>query len=258
LTKQPESTLQSVERAIAILKLFSLAKPEWGVSEMGREMKLHKSTVSRLLKTLEQGGLLSRNPDTERYQLSINLIGLAAQVVSLIDVRQVARPWMQQLAEMCQETVNLSILEAGQVVNLEQSLPQSHEIKSISWVGRRMSPHCTAAGKVFLAYLSQTELDRVLPKKLERFTPRTITTLVALQQELARVRELGYAVACEELEEGLNAIATPLYNHQSQVTASLNIAGPAYRVTPETFPKLAAQLKDVTAKISGQLGYRQP
>jgi DNA-binding IclR family transcriptional regulator len=258
LTKQPESTLQSVERAIAILKSFSLDKPEWGVSELSREMKLHKSTVSRLLKTLEQGGLLSRNPETERYRLSINLIGLAAQVVNLIDVREVARPWLQQLAETCRETVNLSILDAGQVVNLEQCLPQFHEIKSVSWVGRRMSPHCTAAGKVFLAYLPQTELDLVLQKELEQFTPRTISAPEALRQELARVRELGYAVACEELEAGLNAVATPLYNHRGQVTASLNIAGPAYRVTPEMFPELAARLKDVAAKISEQLGYRQP
>jgi DNA-binding IclR family transcriptional regulator len=250
------STLQSVDRAIAILKSFSLDQPERGVSELSREMGLHKSIVSRLLKTLEQGGLVFRDPETERYRLSVNLIALAAQVVSSLEVRELARPWLHQLAEACQETVNLSVLEAGQIVNIEQSLPQRREVRSFGWVGQSMAPHATAAGKVLLAYLPPAELDGILAKGLTRLTRQTLTNPKALQRELARVRQQGYGVANEELETGLNAVATPIWDHRGQVIASINIAGPAYRVTPETFPQLAAQLKEVTDKISGQLGYR--
>ncbi len=249
-------TLQSVERAINILKLFSLSKADWGVSELSREMHLHKSIVSRLLRTLEQGGLLSRNAETERYRLSVNLISLAAQVVSQLDVREISRPWLRQLAEACKETVNLSVLESGRVVNIDQCLPQSREIKSTGWVGQSMPPHATAAGKVLMCYLSEAELDRLVRRGLAHLTPRTIVTPAALRRELERVREQGYAVAREELEAGLNAVAAPVWDHRGMAVASVNVAGPAYRLTPQMFPKLAVQLKQVTGKISEQLGFR--
>jgi IclR family acetate operon transcriptional repressor len=258
LAKQRSSNVQSVERAIAILQSFDHEHPERGVSELSRELKLHKSTVSRLMRTLEQGGLLSRSPETERYRLGVGLIGLAAQVVSYIDVRQAARPFLRQLAETWQETVNLSVLDAGQVVNLEQFVPRTRQVKNIGWVGRRMCTHCTAAGKVLLAHLPQDERDQFLQADLEPFTPHTITDPDDLRQELARVRQRGYAVAQEELEEGLNVVAAPIHDHAGRVVASISVAGPAYRVTPDIFPQLAARLMDTAAEISEQLGYKHP
>jgi DNA-binding IclR family transcriptional regulator len=249
--------LQSVERAIAILDSFSLEKPERGVSELSRELGLHKSTVSRLLRTLAHGGLLSRNPETERYRLGVGLIGLAAQVVDHMDVRELARPFLQRLAEACQETVNLSVLEAGQVVNLEQFVPHARRVKNIGLVGRRMCTHCTAAGKALLAHLPSAAVEGIMQDGLERFTPHTIVDPQELRLELQRVRERGYAIAQEELEEGLNVVAAPVFDHTGAAEASVSIAGPAYRVTPETFPDLGQRLLGVAASISRQLGYRQ-
>jgi DNA-binding IclR family transcriptional regulator len=258
LTEHGSSGVQSVERAIAVLKSFSTERPERGVGELSRELGLHKSTVSRLMMTLERGGLLSRNPETQRYRLGIDLIGLAAQVISYMDVREVARPLLRKLADNCQESVNLSVLDAGQVVNLEQFVPPARQVKNIGWVGRRMCPHCTAAGKTLLAHLSAKELEQVLPDHLERLTPNTITDLDQLRQELASVRQQGYAVAREELEEGLNAVAAPIYDHTNSVIAAVSVAGPAYRVILDLIPRLAAQLLEVTLQISGHLGYKQP
>ena len=254
--KHPGSTVQSVERAIAVLRSFSLQTPERGVTELGRELGLHKSTVSRLMKTLEQGGLLTRNPATERYRLGIDLIGLASQVVSYMDIREVARPFLRRLAEASQETVNLSVLDAHQVINLEQFVPQTRQIRNVGRVGRRMCTHCTAAGKVFLAYLPVEELDWVLEQGMERFTPYTITDANELRRELARVRARGYAVSQEELEEGLNVVAVPIRDHTGQPVASVSVAGPAYRVTPAMFAGLANQLEDMATAISEQLGHR--
>lgn len=257
-------TVQSVERAVAILKSFSIESPERGIGELSRQLGVHKSTVSRLMSTLEQGGLLSRHPETGRYRLGIDLIGLAAQVVSFMDVREVARPILRQLADDCQESVNLVVLDiptAGaeqgrQVVNLEQFVSPVREVKNIGWVGRRMCAHCTAAGKALLAYLPPEELERALPAQLDRFTPRTITDLDQLRRELAHVREQGYAVANEELEEGLNVLAAPIYDHTHCVIAAASVAGPAYRITPELFPQWAARLVQVTSEISRRLGYK--
>jgi DNA-binding IclR family transcriptional regulator len=208
------------------------------------------------MKTLEQGGLLTRNPATERYRLGIDLIGLASLVVSYMDVREVARPFLRQLAEASQETVNLSVLDAHEVVNLEQFVPQTRQIRNVGRVGRRMCTHCTAAGKLFLAYLPVEELGWVLDKGLERFTPYTITDANKLQQELACVRARGYAISQEELEEGLNVVAVPVRDHTGQPVASVSVAGPAYRVTPAMFADLASQLAHTAATISEQLGHR--
>lgn len=257
LTEDTSPGVQSVKRAIAILKSFSLEKPERAVGELSREMGLHKSTVSRLMATLEEGGLLSRNPETQRYRLGLELIGLGAQVVAHVDIREIARPLLRQLASDCQESVNLVVLDGGQVVNLEQFVAPARQVKNIGRVGRRMWAHCTAAGKVLLAHLSPEELDRALAKELERFTPYTITDPARLRRELSKARVQGYAIVQEELEEGLNAAAAPICNHAGKVTAAISVAGPAYRVTPERFPELVDQLLTTAEQISEQLGYKQ-
>ena len=258
MPQRRSSGVQSVERAIAILKSFSTEKPERGVGELGRELGLHKSTVSRLMTTLERGGLLSRNPETQRYRLGIDLIGLAAHVIAYADVREVARPLLRSLAEECQESVNLVVLDGDQVVNLEQFVPPARQVKNIGQVGRRLCPHCTAAGKVLLAHLSQEELDQVLSGELEKHTAHTITDSNQLRRDLNTVRRQGYAIAREELEEGLNALAAPLYDHTGQAVAAVGVAGPAYRMTAQALPQMVACLLDVTRQISARLGHRWP
>jgi len=256
MSQRHDSIVQSVERAIAILRSFSREKPERGVNELSRELGLHKSTVSRLMGTLERQGLVSRNPQTERYRLGLDLIALAAQVVDHMDTRELARPLLRELAERCQETVNLAVLHEGQVMDLEQFAPPARSVKNIGWVGRRMPPHCTAAGKVLLAHLPSDKLERFLQTRLERLTPRTITDSDWLRKELALVRERGYATAEEELEEGLNALAAPIRDHTARVTAAVSLAGPAFRVLPELFPELASLLMATAAGVSARLGYR--
>lgn len=248
--------MQSVERAIAILRSFSREKPERGVSELSRELGVHKSTVFRLLATLERHGLVARNPETERYRLGLELLVLAAQVVEHMDLREIARPHLRDLSERCQETVNLAILHEGQVMDIEQFAPPVRSVKNIGWVGRRMPPHCTAAGKVLLAHLPKDRLERFLQSRLERLTPRTITDPERLREELERVRAQGYAIAEEELEDGLNALAAPIYDHTGAVNAAVSLAGPAFRVPPAMFPHLAGLLLDTCARISAELGYR--
>ena len=253
--RQATPGVQSVERAIAILQSFTDEKPERGVNELSRELGLHKSTVSRLMLALERGGLVSRNPDTGLYRLGLGLVGLAAHVISFADVRQVSRPYLRQLADETQETTNLSVLEDGQVINLEQFVPSARQVMNIGWVGRRMSAHCTAAGKVLLAHLPPDEVEHVLQAGLRAFTPHTITDPEVMRRELAAILERGYAVAQEELEQGLNAISAAVYDRHGCAIAAVSVSGPAYRLHPECFPTLGAKLRDVARVISMQLGH---
>jgi DNA-binding IclR family transcriptional regulator len=165
---------------------------------------------------------------------------------------------LRSLAEECQESVNLVVLDGDQVVNLEQFVPPARQVKNIGQVGRRLCPHCTAAGKVLLAHLSQEELDQVLSGELEKHTAHTITDSNQLRRDLNTVRRQGYAIAREELEEGLNALAAPLYDHTGQAVAAVGVAGPAYRMTAQALPQMVACLLDVTRQISARLGHRWP
>jgi DNA-binding IclR family transcriptional regulator len=119
-----------------------------------------------------------------------------------------------------------------------------------------MCVHCTAAGKVFLAYLPPPMVDRLLSRPLQRFTPHTITDPEQLRAELREVRHQGYSIVKEELEQGLNVVAAPIYDHTGQIVASVSVAGPAFRVTPDLLPELARQVVEVASEISQQLGYQ--
>jgi DNA-binding IclR family transcriptional regulator len=245
--------IQSVQRAVAILKAFTKDRPELRVNELSRMLDLHKSTVSRLLSTLEQGGLVAQNPETGKFRLGVDLICLAGLVVTHRDVRMAAGPYLRQLAEISKETVNLAIKDGGQVVNVDH-VPSPHVVKDLGWVGRRTELHCTSTGKVLLAHLPKDAIESHLTRELPSFTDRTITDPTQLRQELRKIREQGYAVVQEELEEGLNAIAAPIQDHRGRVIAAVSVSGPSYRVSPPRFPALAEAVKQAARSISRELG----
>jgi DNA-binding IclR family transcriptional regulator len=250
--------IESVKRAIAILRCFSRKRPELGVTELSRELGVHKSTVSRLLSTLESEGFVNRNPDTGRFRLGVGLIELAGLVIIHTDLRNVARPRLSQLAEQTLETVNLAVRDHNRVINIELIPSRDRRILNIGWVGRHTPLHVSSTGKVFLAHLSETELATLLKEPLERFTEHTITDPEALREELSITRERGFATGFEELEIGLNAIGAPIRDHTGSVIAAVSTAGPAYRLSREhILEKVADDVVNCAQDISRALGYTQ-
>jgi DNA-binding IclR family transcriptional regulator len=246
--------IQSVQRATRLLKAFDSGPAELGVSELSRKVDLHKSTVSRLLATLESEGLLERVPSTDKYRLGFMLVRLAGQVTHFGDVREAARPILLDLAERSRETVHLAILDGDEVVNVEQ-LSGPHMVREASWVGRRTPLHCVANGKALLAFLPAAQVDRILAGPLPRPTERTIADPRRLRKELALVRERGYAQALGEVEEGLHGVAAPIRDAAGAVIASVSASGPSYRVTTDRLPELGALVVEAGAKISARLGF---
>ncbi len=247
------SGVQSIERAIAILKAFSPKREELGVTELSRQLNLHKSTVSRLLASLQREGLVEENPVTRKYRLGMVLVTLGGLVLQRLDVTQAARPLMQALATATQETVILAVKDRDKAVSVAQ-VPSPQTVKHIGWIGRRDPLHCTAIGKVLLAYSPVAEQEVIISHGLPRYTPDTITDPSLLFQELTQVREQDYAIGREEFELGLNAIAAPIYDHRGEVVAAISISGPAFRLSPDRFPALAGQVKQTARTLSGQLG----
>lgn len=249
--------IQSVQRASILLKAFGHGSPELGVSELSRQLNLHKSTVSRLLATLEHEGLVERAPDTDKYRLGFDFVRLAGQVAHFGDVRTVARPVMTRLVEQTRETANLAVLDKEEVINVEQ-ISGPHRVSVGDWVGRRTPLHCVANGKALLAFQPRAEIQRVLAGPLPRFTDQTITEPDRLLDELATVRERGYAVALDEIEQGLHAVAAPIRDSAGAITAAISISGPAYRVTPDRIPELGALVAAAAGIISTRLGFSEP
>jgi IclR family acetate operon transcriptional repressor len=241
--------IRSVTKAIQALRLLAEAG-ELGVSELARRMRAHKSTVSRLLATLERHGMVSRNPQTEKFGLGPALISLAGAALQGIDLRATAR---EQLAEQTRETVNLAILDGDQVVNIEK-LPSPHYIRDIGWIGRRTPLHCTATGKALIAHLGRPELRRLLGSRLKRFTPHTITDWPALEAELAQIRRHGYAIGREELEPGLVAIAAPVHDLGGRVAAAVSVSGPSFRMTTATVAGYSHHITAAAGAIAQALG----
>ena len=230
------NTVQTVDRALRLLGTFAEEGEELGVTELAARLQVHKSTVSRLAATLAARGFLERS-DREAFRLGPELARLGRLARSGRDLVPLARDEMERLSVESGETVNLAVLEGEEAVNVAQ-VDGRYIIGVGSWTGRRTPLHCTANGKVLLAW-SDIRLDG----ELSAFTARTITSPEALRVEVTRVRGLGYATAVGELEEGLHAVAAPVLDRGGRCAAALSVSGPSYRLSARRLESLAAECR---------------
>lgn len=255
---QSKYGLETVRRAITLLRCFTLEEPELGVTELSRRLQVHKSTVSRLVGTLEIESLVVRNSETGRYRLGVGLLELASRAVLNSDLRRIARPMLCELAEQTTETVNLAVRDRGEMVNVELIPSLSRRVSNIGWVGRRTPLHASSTGKAMMAYLENSELETLLQQPMTQFTEQTITDLQTLRTELAAIRERGFATGYEELEIGLSAVAAPILDYTDEVIAALSVSGPTYRLSKEhIIEEVADEVVNCAKDISHALGYSQ-
>jgi DNA-binding IclR family transcriptional regulator len=247
--------IHSVSRAVVLLELLA-EHGELGVTELGRRLEVHKATASRLVGTLADGGLVERNPATDKFRLGAGVIHLAGAAMAGLDLVHRARPFLEDLAERTEETVNLGVFDGDSVVYVDQ-IAGTRAIVSASWVGRRTPLHCTSNGKVLLAHLPDADRERALAAPLEPRTKHTVTDPNVLRAQLLEVRVRGYAQTLEELEEGLNAIAAPVRDASGDVIAAVSVAGPAFRMRAADLRRIAPMTVDAAAAISRRMGFAE-
>lgn len=246
--------VQSVDRAITVLEILA-REGHAGVSEVAAEIGVHKSTAFRLLAALEERDLVEQNTDRGKYQLGFGILRLASAIPARIDMVRQAQPILDALAQELDETINLAVVREHYAVNVQQAF-SSAAVASQNWVGQLTPLHATSSGKVLLAFMPDHQRDAILEKAgLPRLTDNTITSQRALLDQLAEIREAGFATAFEELEVGLNASAVPVRDHTSTVVAALSAAGPAYRFDKARIEATAPQLKRAAEQISQRLGW---
>ena len=249
--------VQSVDRAISVLEILA-RRGEAGVSEVAAEIDVHKSTAFRLLGALEDRGLVEQTSDRGKYRLGFALIPLAGAVSDRLDVTRQGRAVCERLAAELGETINLAVLQEHWAVNVDQARGPS-TVATHNWLGRLTPLHCTSSGKVLIAHLDPARRTALLAESgMEKLTPHTITTLDALEAELGKVRETGLAVAVEEYEIGLNAVAAPIHDRTGEVIAALSVSGPAYRLDPDHLDALATPVRAAASEVSRRMGWFHP
>jgi DNA-binding IclR family transcriptional regulator len=241
--------MQSADKALAILAAFDEGRPDLGVSELAGELGMHKSTVSRLLAALERRGLVRR--EGERFAPGPELARLGALAVRGLTLAGVARPPLELLAERTGETVNLAVREGDRALNVLQ-VDAVHFVGVTDWTGRAAPLHASANGKALLAFG-----DGRAPGRLAKLTPRTIVDRGELRAELDRTRSAGFAVALEELELGLHAVAAPVFDAGGSCVAAVSVSGPAYRLTELRLPAVGELCAASAADVSARLGFRR-
>jgi DNA-binding IclR family transcriptional regulator len=250
-----ESTalVQSVDRALTILELLARGG-ETGVTEIAVDLGVHKSTAFRLLATLEAHRLVERVGDRGRYRLGVGNLRLAGATTARLDLVTEARPLCRQLASDTGETVNITVRSENSALYLDQVSATSSAVQSHNWVGQHIPLHATSNGKVLLSELPEPELAAVL-KALPRFTDATLTTRKRLVADLEQVRVRGYAVAVDELEVGLTAVAAPIRNAAGDVIASMSVSGPTFRLDEEKLERVLPALLAAATEVSHRLGW---
>ncbi|TMF71498.1 MAG: IclR family transcriptional regulator, partial [Chloroflexi bacterium] len=242
------TVIRSVDRAVAILDLLAVEGWRTG-AEVARELGVHRSTALRLLATLDRHGLVERDARTAKYRLGRRVAQLASSVRGEVDLRQVARPVCEALARELGETVTLDVLDGGEIVPVEQATG-STSVMSVNWLGTRSPVHCTASGKVILAFGPPALRSAVLSRPLERRTEHTITDPAELDAQLREVRDAGFARTFEELELGLNAVAAPVRTAGGDVVAALDISGAAHRLPASGPAALVSRTREAAEDLS--------
>jgi len=259
LKTTPNYPIKVLTKTFAVLEVLLEHKSPMSMSKISEKLKYYPSTVHRILDTLKYGGYVEQNQNTQKYQLGLKLIELGMAKINQIDLIKESRPFLRELAKNCNETVHLAILEDTNVLYLaKEESSQTISIRMISYVGMRRPLHCTALGKILLAFLPIKERDNLLARlELFKLTENTITNRKQLETELNKVVQRGFGMDREENEKDVCCIAAPVKDYQGKVIAAVSISSPTYRVDQEKHNYLKQYLIATCQNISSRLGYKQ-
>lgn len=220
--------MKSISHATKVLLHIADARRPMGVTEVAKQLGLHKSSASRILATLHKVHFVEREPHTGRYLLGLGILSLAGAVLSRYQLSSAARREVEALAEATGETVTVSGWNGREAVNLDQIVGPG-AVKSVSPPGRVNPPHCTATGKVFLAYADPKTIQAVLARPLRKHTERTITDRKVLRKQLNVIRRQGFALNDREFIDDVTALAAPVFQAPGFIAYAIAVTIPSFR-----------------------------
>ncbi len=249
-------TIETLARGLNILELFTSRTPSLSLAEITASLSLNKSTAFRILATLESSGYLERDPTTRKYRPSLKVLQLGFLAINRLEVRQVARPYLEKLSQEVNETVSLCVLHGADIVYVDR-IRNRAIVGVVLDIGSHVPAHSTTVGKILLSNLPADELQKRLEvSNLERYTPRTIIDRNTLLTQLSVIRENGYAVSDGELAVGLRAAGAPIRDMSREVVAAINVSGSMGTISLQRLRKeLVPAVVRTARQISLALGY---
>ena len=248
------SRIQVLERATQILDLFSIEHTEWRFSNIVEATGLHKSTVFNIVNTLREMNLLEQDEDTKKYRLGRQLLRYGEVAKKSVQIVRIAQPYMMQMRDTLNETVQLAKLDKNNTVYLDKA-ESIQSVQTYSMMGTAIPAHATGLGKAMLAYKEESYIDDYFSEPFEKFTENTLESKEKLKQHLKEIREAGIACDQEEFSMGLVCYACPIFDHKGKVAYAISVSTPTYRMTPEKERAIQAELKEKARIISRHLGY---
>jgi len=246
-------SVRAIERALDILLCFSQAKPALSLTEIAEQVEMSKSTVHRLLATLETKRFITRDKTTGLYHLGLRFIEIAPQVLQDIGLERWTFPYLQHLCAECGETVDLAALDGTQVIYL-QVIESPQRVKIAAAVGQRLPIHCTASGKAFLAFMPEEQVRDLVQEGLTRYTDNTKDSPASLFEDLRATCERGFAMSEQEYEQDINAVAAPVLDSIGQPVLTIAVVGPSFRLSKERMLVLGQSIRATVDAIIRDVG----
>ena len=251
--------MNSIEKSIQILNYLSYAGKSVGITELSSRLLFPKSTVHRILKSLLNHSLVDQERDSSKYRLGLRIIEYSNSFYNSFDFRQIAKPFLKKI---CSETGLTTFLTAwynGRSICID-SIATSRNANTHLFVeiGKEMPFHCAASAKMLLACQPSEDIKRIVKEKtLPKYTSKTIVNPKELEEHLLKIRDKGFSICNEELEEGIKAISAPVKNINKEVIASITITGLSKRISNSNIKKFIKVLVNSAQELSGMLGYKE-
>ena len=248
--------LQTVKNAARILNLFTIERDEWRLSEIAKELEVDISHARRLLNTLVEENLLVKKE--RKYTLGLSVLNLSGIVNSHLNIHLEARPILQPIVEQLGITIHMGILEGTKIIYLDK-LEASHPIKMASGVGHSHPSYCTGCGKAILSFQKEDDLEDILQKiemqGIIKSTSNTVTNVDELRKQLTEIQNAGYAVTCDEYQEGVASIAAPIFNYNGEVIAAVAITGSSKSLCGDQTNIYISNIVKAAKEISKKIGF---
>lgn len=241
--------IQSLARGLKILDLLGQSEDGSSITELAEYLGVDKGSASRLVSTLAHYGYVEKDEVTRRYHVGSQVVSLSRSVLTRLPMREAAKPYLRQAMERTGECAHLAVPAQGKVLYIDQ-VESPVTLRVNAQVGTMNPLHCTALGKVLLAY---GDLD--IPSDLAPYTAKTITDPQTLRRHLEEIRRLGFAVDDEEFDPGVRCIAVPVFDFRGKATGAIGISGPGTRMTAERMPTLTAIMVEIGKALSDRMTF---
>lgn len=255
--QESDLILSTLDKGLHVLEVLASIDTDDGLTltELSRVLGMHRTTLLRILTTLQARDFVTRDYATDRYRVGLRVLSISGAVLRNLDIRQIARPILQELCTRVEELVLLTVLSEAAIVTIDR-FEGNLTLSLRTALGERRPMYCTASGKALLAYMPDDVVEGILAAGMPAMTPRTITSREMMRQHLVEIKQRGFAWDDEERLEDLRCVAAPIFGHDGTAIAAVSVVTFAMRTSWKQLLQLGEDTRHAAVGISRLLGHK--